>query len=535
MALLKKYHDHFPRISSLYDNQKKAIANILTGKNTLAIIPTGGGKSLIFQLASLELSGLTIVVSPLLALMQEQVSELQSNGINAVALNSNMSFDEQRKLLRNLNVSGIKLLYLSPERLQNGLFRASLLASGITVSMIVIDEAHCISQWGQGFRPDYDQILPFINFLKSNKHHPVLLALTATLSQQPKNDILAEFDIKRKNIIRPETILRNNLVLKFKKVSLEKKKIQELETFLLSENVHKTLVYLYSKRECENYARLFMQSGYTTDFFHASLEPKEKSRVYNEFLSGKIKLLFATTAFGMGINIPNIDSVVHIHIPNSVEEYYQHVGRGGRDAIRCPTCKCLALWSEVNFKRRKSHILSQKFTQEKLERNFKQLNLNGKAGKVVSKDKEDYMASTDNLHLIRYYFEKKGIIETIGEINGSPLTISFKKNTVLWDKILKSLHGIDSFIYASTQTGISIKEIINHLYEQEYIGNIKKLPAISRQLFFKSNYDNLPQKLMNEIIKEANDFVDFRVEQLEELRALFSSSNPNEYIKGILA
>jgi ATP-dependent DNA helicase RecQ len=534
MELLRKYTHHFPKISSLYGSQKKAITNLLNWTNTLAIIPTGGGKSLIYQLVSLELPGVTLVVSPLLALMQEQVTELRANGVSAVALNSNMSFDDQRELLRNLKSSTVKLIYLSPERLQNGLFRASLLASGINISMIVIDEAHCISQWGQGFRPDYDQILPFIKFIKSNKNNPVVLTLTATLSKRARKDIIKEFDIKERNIIRPDSILRKNLISKFKKVSNEKKKIKELESFLREKKPKKTLAYLYSKRECETYARTFSALGFKTDYFHAALEPEEKDRVYNEFLGGKIELLFATTAFGMGINIPDIDSVVHIHIPNSVEEYYQHIGRGGRDTARCPECFCLALWSEVNFKKRKGAILSDKFTEEMLERSFKQLSLNKKAGKIVSKDKEDYLASSDNLHLVKYYFEKEEVLTTIGEINGSPLKITFQKNTPLWDQILKAAGGIDSFILASNQSGVKIESIIQHLYEQEFKGNVKKLPARSRQLFFKSNYNTLPKIIAQKIIRDANIFVDFRVEQLEQLHELFSHSKPNDYIKKIL-
>ncbi len=534
MELLRKYTSHFPRISSLYDSQQKAIENLLNEKNTLAIIPTGGGKSLIYQLTSLELLGVTLVVSPLLALMQEQVNELRSNGVDAIALNSNMSFDEQRELLRNFKKLRIKLIYLSPERLQNGLFRASLLASEIKISMLVIDEAHCISQWGQGFRPDYDQILPFIKFLKSSKNNPVVLALTATLSKRARKDIVKEFGILERNVIRPDSILRKNLISKFKKVSNEKEKVKQLESFLREKKPKKSLAYLYSKRECESYACAFSVLGFKTEYFHAALEPEEKDRVYSEFLEGKIELLFATTAFGMGINIPDIDSVVHIQIPNSVEEYYQHIGRGGRDATRCPECFCLALWSEVNFKKRKGIILSDKFTEEMLERSFKQLSLYNKAGKIVSKDKEDYLAASDNLHLVKYYFEREGVLKTIGEINGSPLKIILKKNTVLWDKILKAAGGIDSFIHASNHSGIKIEGIIKHLYEQEFSGNIEKLPARSRQLFFKSNYNTLPKKTVNKIIREANMFVDFRVNQLEELHELFSHSKPNDYIKKIL-
>ncbi len=535
MDLHAKYKQYFPEIESLYPYQEEVIKHLIEGNSTLAIISTGGGKSLIFQLLALELEGITMVVSPLIALMQEQVNELNKRGIDALALNSNIPFDEQRKILRNLSDSDIRLLYLSPERLQNGIFRASLAASGVDISMIVIDEAHCISQWGQSFRPDYAQIVPFKKFLDSIDQKPIVFALTATLAKEPRKAIQNEFDISDDNTFKPQSIIRENLNLHFIQVKDEKEKLSELEKFLEENQPEKVLVYLYSKRKCEEYAESIKSWGYETGFYHADVDKEEKGRVYSRFKNGKIQILFATTAFGMGINIPDIEAIVHIQTPNSIEEYYQHVGRGWRDKSISKTCQCLALWSETNFDRRKKEIAGEKLTIEALR--YRVTNLLGKKlkkGNIISKDKEEYLNSSDNLQIVRYKLEEKGIIETIGEINGSPLKIEMNQNTDLWNAIHKDLDGLDSFQWASAQSGIEIAEIIDHLYEQEFVGNIKKMPAIRRDIFFRILKEDLDPFLI-ETANELNSIVAQRLADLDYLKSLFLNTEPNKLIEEFLS
>jgi len=282
-TLLTKYREHFQDIPSLYDYQVSVFEKLHQRQNTLAIIPTGGGKSLIYQLMALELEGVTLVISPLIALMEEQVNELNDRrNIPALALNSNISFVDQREILRN-SIKEYKLVYLSPERLQNSFFRAALLASGVKISMIVVDEAHCISQWGNSFRPDYGQIKSFIEFLKEEDHKPLLLCLTATLSQFARKDIASEFKIDPSNIIIKD-IIRLNLKLHFKKVNQEHAKSKALKDFLTEYKPKKTIVYLYSKQKCEEYADEF--SGiYRTDYYHADVDSDEKNDVIKASLT----------------------------------------------------------------------------------------------------------------------------------------------------------------------------------------------------------------------------------------------------------
>ncbi len=527
--LLSKYKSHFPEIESLYDYQVTVLNLLRKKKNTLSIIPTGGGKSLIYQLAAMDLDGIALVISPLLALMEEQVNELNElRSIPALALNSNIPFTEQRQVLRNLKDEAYKLIYVSPERLQNPFFRASLIASGANVSMIVVDEAHCISQWGSSFRPDYSQIMTFVDFLKENEQSPFLYCLTATLAKEAREDIVREFKINNDQVFISQNLIRSNLKLHFQQVSKEKEKENRLRDFLTEHKPTKTIIYLYSQRECENYADSF-SDNYTTDYFHAGRDPEEKKEVYEQFLGNQIEVLFATTAFGMGINISDIESVVHLHIPNSIEEYYQQVGRGWRKKSELKQCQCLALWSEVNFERRRGNLESQKFNLDYLQKTFKALIGGAKAkriGQVVNKDKDAFLSSEHNLQLLKYKLEKHSILRTIGETNGTPLTIKLKNNTDLWNQIIQTaIDGMDSFSFVSKSLKIQIEDIIKHLYEQDLKGNIEKLPAMKKDIYFELLTLELNDTVGQEIIKEINDEIDFRISQLEELQELFSSKN----------
>lgn len=402
--------------------------------------------------------------------------------------------------------------------------------------MIVVDEAHCISQWGNSFRPDYGQINSFIEFLKGKGHNPVVLCLTATLSQIARSDIAIEFKVEQENIVKKD-IIRTNLELHFEQVDEESEKSSVLLNFLAKYKPKKTIVYLYSQPKCEEYADEF-GAIYKADYYHAGVDADEKEDVYFNFLNNKLDILFATTAFGMGINIPDIDCVAHLQIPNSVEEYYQQVGRGWRKKTISKICQCLAVWSEVNFDRRIKETKGQKYTRTHLNTAFRALTGSAKIksiGQILTKDKDALLNSKLNLKLLRYKLEKHGIIRTIGELNGSPATIEFYTDTPLWKKIVATAkNGPDSFVYASKELGLSMDDIINHLFEQDLMGNIKKLPAMKKDIFFEMLMLELDEDIAQAIVDEINQEVNFRVARLNELWEFYTCTNKEEMLNRLL-
>lgn len=532
--ILKKYQQHFKHIPSLYAHQEKALSKLFQNKNTLSIVPTGGGKSLIFQLAALEFEGLTIVISPLVALMEEQVNELNDNDIPAVALTGSMSFQKQRRFLKNLNKKPLKLLYLSPERLHNSLFKVALIHSNIQISMVVVDEAHCISQWGVQFRPEYGLIMRFVNFLKDHGQNPILFALTATLGLKERRDIINEFKIAKDAILVNENIIRTELVLHFEEVEKEKEKLNKVYDFLKEHSPTKTLVYLYSRLKCEQFAgQVRCETSYKTEHFHAGMTEVDKKQVFKKFKEGEIDILFATTAFGMGINIPDIDAVIHMQIPSSIEEYYQQVGRGAR---KCATCVCLLLWSQTNINTRIKRIKKEKITLEQIDEAYGLLGFDIEPediGNIKSIDFFDYRQGSPkiNLHLIRFHLEKHGIVESLGEINGSPLTIRLKAPDEKWEKFISNLDDFDFFDYASELSGIPISEIIDHLYNLEMQNKIEYLPAFSRQIFFKINHAAIPRDIVTMIADEINQSIDFRLGLFGQFAQMCKSQTPIELIR----
>ncbi|MFH6960642.1 RecQ family ATP-dependent DNA helicase [Flavobacterium aquidurense] len=533
--ILSKYRNYFPDIELLYDYQEEVFNMLLARRNTLAIIPTGGGKSLLYQIMAIELHGTTVVISPLMALMEEQVNELNNLGIRALALNSNIPFKEQRKILRSLKKDDYKLIYISAERLQNPFFRAALIASGVNISLLVIDEAHCISQWGGNFRPDYGQIPTFIEFLNNNSQNPLLLCLTATIAKPSRKDITTEFKINEKDIYVSQYVIRDNLKLHFKKVNKEKDKEGILRNFLEEKKPKKTIVYLYSKNKCEKYTKSFA-SKYTTAFFHAGMTPQDKDLVYNNFLNGNISLLFATTAFGMGINIPDIESIVQLQLPHSVEEYYQQAGRGWRKKDVVKDCNCLLLWSNKNFSVREKDLNNQRYTPTKVQEAYQSLIGSAKikrTGQLVNKSKDSFLMGKEyNLQLLRYKLEKRNIIKCVGELNGTPLTIKLRNNTEFWEKVVAVANdGMDSFRYICDKMTISISDISKHLYEQDLLNNIETLPAMKKDIFFEILNMEISSDKIAEIIEETDAEIDFRIHQLRELNLLCTSENVSSFLQ----
>ena len=337
LEVLKQFwgYDSFRR------GQQEIISSALEGRDTLAILPTGGGKSVCFQVPALMKDGICIVVTPLIALMKDQVRNLESRGIKALCIHAGMNRREVDTALNNAAYGDFKFLYVSPERLSTTLFRSYM--EVMKVSYIVVDEAHCISQWGYDFRPDYLQIANLRDLCPA----PVI-ALTATATPSVAEDIVrllvkrgTEAQMKRDReafrVIK-SSFERKNLCYTVHKCS---DKLGALLN-LLSRTEGSTIVYMRSRAKCEQISSFLTSQGHSASFYHAGLSPAQRSQRQQEWMSGNIRTMVCTNAFGMGIDKSDVRLVVHLSLPDSIESYFQEAGRAGRDL---KDSKAVLLWN----------------------------------------------------------------------------------------------------------------------------------------------------------------------------------------------
>jgi len=310
-------------LRSFRRGQKSVITRLLNGKNVAAVFPTGGGKSLCYQLPSQMLAGTTVVVSPLIALMKDQCDALYSKGISAVRFDSNMSATEFRSAMKGIRCGETKLMYVAPERFFNERFIASLRT--LQIALFAIDEAHCISQWGHNFRPDYLKLAKIAESFSVQR----VLALTATATDEVLQDIRSSFKIRKPDAIRAP-FYRSNLHLR--SVILEKPNhYAHLLKQLRSRQAGSTLIYVTTQRSAEEIAERLTEDGIATTAYHAGLDAECRMAIQNEFIKSRAGVVVATIAFGMGIDKSNIRYIYHFNPPKSLEAYAQEVGRAGRD------------------------------------------------------------------------------------------------------------------------------------------------------------------------------------------------------------
>ncbi|MBR9729137.1 DNA helicase RecQ [Shewanella intestini] len=304
------------------DGQQAVIERALAGEDTLVIMPTGGGKSMCYQLPALIMDGVTIVVSPLISLMKDQVDSLIQTGVAAAFINSSQPREVSYQVLRDLHAGLIKLLYISPERVLSHDFQERL--SHLNIAMIAIDEAHCISQWGHDFRPEYAAL----GQLKQAYPHIPLMALTATADQATRHSICERLGIE------PYVLLSSFDRPNIRYTVAEKlNAANQLRQFLQTQNGNNGIVYCSSRRRVDDVAQRLRLQGFKAQAYHAGLSQQERAEVQDKFLKDQIEIVVATVAFGMGINKSNVRFVVHYDIPKSIEAYYQETGRAGRDGL----------------------------------------------------------------------------------------------------------------------------------------------------------------------------------------------------------
>ncbi|MDR2147351.1 MAG: RecQ family ATP-dependent DNA helicase, partial [Tannerella sp.] len=301
--------------------QEDIIGSVLDGRDTLGLMPTGGGKSLTFQVPTMTMEGLCIVITPLIALMKDQVDNLRARGIKATTVYSGMSGDEINKHLDNCIYGDYKFLYISPERIHTELFKSKL--SQMNVCLLAVDESHCISQWGYDFRPSY---LDIAEIRKKLPETVPVLALTATATPDVVDDIQDKLLFRQKNVLK-KSFMRDNLAYIVRNTE---NKMEEL-IHILKRMEGTAIVYVRNRKNTQEIAQTLQEYGFSANFFHAGLNREEKIRRQDAWKSGTCRIIVATNAFGMGIDKPDVRLVVHMDMPGTLEEYFQEAGRAGRD------------------------------------------------------------------------------------------------------------------------------------------------------------------------------------------------------------
>ena len=316
LLLLQKYWKH----ETFRTPQEEIIQSVLDGNDTFALLPTGGGKSVCFQIPALLLNGICLVVSPLIALMKDQVQNLQSRNIKAIALTGGVSQDEVIDILDNCQFGNYKFLYLSPERLQHDWIVERL--KQLPINLIAIDEAHCVSQWGHDFRPAYLKI----SALKEHFPTTPFLALTATANKRVQEDICTNLALVNPKVFT-KSFTRENLAYHVIKTEDKLFKIQQI----LTKNPQSSIIYVRNRKSCVETSQQLNQLGFSCTFYHGGLPAKEKEKNMQSWLENKSQVMVATNAFGMGIDKPDVKTVIHIQLPENIENYYQEAGRAGRN------------------------------------------------------------------------------------------------------------------------------------------------------------------------------------------------------------
>lgn len=424
--------------------QADIINSVLRGVDTLAILPTGGGKSLCYQVPGLLLPGVTIVVSPLISLMQDQVSALERRGISATVVNSSLSPEEQRKRVSQLESGVFKFVYVSPERLQNTAFVSAV--SQIKVSLVAVDEAHCISMWGHDFRPEYRLIATSIQKLHSK---PKLMALTATATPVVKQDIIEVLGFESYKVFQ-KSFARTNLRLWSHVCHSRQNQQIQLLRLLHRHRGQSGIIYTLTRKKAEQTVAVLkkMIPELSLAFYHGGMEASERQNVQNAFIHNEMQLIVATNAFGMGVDKPSVRFVIHLELPSSIENYYQEAGRGGRDGL---LADCYVLFYEPLLK------VNLSFLQQ-TSKNRQQLELQ----KLQAMVAYSLLKSCRTKYILKYFGEESnancGNCDNCLGFSIQPLRAERKRKCEIERQVLKTARLLRShprFVMTQTQLELS--------------------------------------------------------------------------------
>ncbi|MFW2491092.1 DNA helicase RecQ [Clostridium chromiireducens] len=348
--VLKKYYG----FDTLRRGQFEIINSILSGLDTFCLMPTGAGKSICYQVPAIIMQGVTIVISPLISLMKDQVDNLLGVGIKAAYINSTQNMDTIKNILMEASLGEYKIIYISPERLESRIFKDMI--KDLHICQIAIDEAHCVSQWGHDFRQSY---LEISSFYKSLKNKPVISAFTATATSEVREDSIKLLGLENPYVYRGD-INRDNLNINILK---EVDKLETLKDIIRENEGQSGIVYCASRKEVDYLHYHLKDLGYNVGKYHGGLKDDEKEKFQEEFLYENLDIIIATNAFGMGIDKSNIRFIIHFTFPQNIESYYQEIGRGGRDGEKCD---CYLFYSESDISR-VEYIINKSSTMSRRE------------------------------------------------------------------------------------------------------------------------------------------------------------------------
>jgi ATP-dependent DNA helicase RecQ len=478
LTILKKYwyHDNFR------EPQAAVIQAVLNRKDTLVIIPTGGGKSLCFQVPALLMDGICLVITPLIALMEDQVSELKKREISAIAIHSGMSYRELDIALDNCIYGNVKFLYLSPERLLTELFRERL--KKMKVCLLAIDEAHCISQWGYDFRPPYLQIAELRELIPTVP----FIALTASATQAVRHDIIEKLQLNKVSLFQ-KSIARDNISFVVRKAENKEKKLLEI----LAKVKGSAIVYVRSRKGTKELSALLTKNKISSTYYHAGLSYSDRKVRQENWIANQSRVVVATNAFGMGINKADVRAVVHMDLPENLESYYQEAGRAGRDGTKS---FAVILYQEADGLNLRKNVQQAQPNLEFIKKiyqslaNYYQLAVGSSGGESYDFDLEEFCKRFEYKPLTVYPALKKleagGLIQlNEGFYRPSRLNFlvdklklyEFQVANVKFDPIIKSILRISGASIHSDFVVISEKQLAGALASSttEVIGELHQL------------------------------------------------------------
>lgn len=519
--------------SSFRPLQLEIITSVLNGRDTVALLPTGGGKSLCFQIPSLASDGICIVVSPLVALMQDQVQELKNKGIKALHLSGGISFDELSTSLDNALYGNYKFLYLSPERLQQEIVQNYI--REMKVNLIAVDEAHCISQWGYDFRPAY------LNIVKLRELQPLapFLALTATATPEVLTDTIEQLKLELPQVFQ-QSFIRKNISYQ---VLFEDDKIYKTVE-LLRKNTGSAIVYIRNRQKTIEISEQLNAYGINSSFYHGGLTTKEKKEKLLEWKSGRISTIVATNAFGMGIDHANVRFVIHLQLPESMESYFQEAGRAGRDG---EYSEAIIIYNSSDKAQLHNQFISSLPEAKDVKQIYKHLN---NYFQISYGEGQNEMLPFSFLNFVKTYqlnasltyntlksLDRVGVIQLSEEFNrktivrfklsSSDLLDYFQRDVrvaVIGKTLLRLYEGIYSLPIAinldlvSARTGQSVDTVIQVLEQmkKEEVLELQLFHTDSSIIFLVPREDD---RTINPIIKEIRRINDRKVDQVKAMIA----------------